>query len=54
MKEKLKYLYIIFCFIIPAIYFGIEGKYDISSALLIGVLAIHFLERNPDFVEKYF
>jgi hypothetical protein len=54
MKEKLKYLFIICFFILPAIYYGITGNYKVSGLLLFGVLAVHFLERNPNFVDKYF
>jgi hypothetical protein len=54
MKEKLKYLFIICFFILPAIYYGITDNYKVSGLLLFGVLAIYFLEKNPDFVDKYF
>ncbi|WP_156920214.1 hypothetical protein [Lebetimonas sp. JS032] len=54
MIEKLKYIYILFCFIVPAVYYGIEGNFKVSSLLLIGVAGLNYLEKKKDLVDKFF
>jgi hypothetical protein len=54
MIEKLKYLYILFIFIIPAIYYGITGNFKISAFLLLGVLALNYFENRKDLIDKFF
>ncbi|WP_156919568.1 hypothetical protein [Lebetimonas sp. JS138] len=54
MIEKLKYIYILFCFIVPAVYFGIVGNFKISAFLLLAVLVINYLEKRKDLVDKFF
>ncbi len=54
MIEKLKYIYNFFVFIVPAIYFGITGNFKVSAFLLLGVLALNYLEKRKKLVDKFF
>ena len=54
MIEKLRYIYILFVFIVPAIYFGITGNFKVSVFLLLGILILNYLEKRKDLVDKFF
>jgi len=53
-RKSIKYLYIFALFIVPAIFSGIKGYYEVMAIFLIGSGIVEFLSKNPDFAKKIF